>query len=157
LATAKHVAADDEPLISVDRKTWADDAFPPARCRMPLACCASDMAVTSPGMADKHCIRSFGIQRAPGFIGDGYIAQSCANVKRHRAVTKMQKLASTRRQAGMPSAGGRVVGSLHVIFRSFALHHEDLRSPVRCPLRDHIVTEVTWHRGFPVAGPNGRS
>jgi hypothetical protein len=28
---------------------------------------------------------------------------------------------------------------------------------VRCPLRDHIVTEMTWHRGFPVAGPDGRS
>ena len=124
---------------------------------MPFTRRTGDVAVTSPRMTDEHRIGCIGIEAAPRFVGDRHIAQRGARIECDRAVAEMQKRSSTSRQPNVPSAGRWVVGSLHVIFRSFVLHHEGLRSLVRCPLRDHIVTEVTWHRGFPVAGPIGRS
>jgi len=76
-ASADDVLTDDEEAVGVDGKPRADHERPPAGLAG-KGMEARSILVERQGMADQHCIRPVGIERAVGLIGDGKGAQADA-------------------------------------------------------------------------------
>src|SRR5262249_18048876 len=68
-AGAEHVRANDEIALGVDRPTWSDHGFPPARLlrdRMSIG----NVLVAGEGVADQYRVAALGIERAIGLVSD---------------------------------------------------------------------------------------
>src|SRR5450631_1255150 len=75
LATADDVARHDEPMISVERATGADQPLPPARRRMSRTCLTRHVAVTGQGVLNHDRVVARGVEGPPRLIGNPHLRE----------------------------------------------------------------------------------
>lgn len=86
-AAAKHVRADHEETVGVQRAARTDDVVPPAgTIRIVAFVETGGMRVTGKCVTDEDRIRSLGVQRAVGLVCDFDLRESGPGGKSQRAV-----------------------------------------------------------------------
>ena len=163
LAAADHVRAHDEVAVGVERHPRADHALPPSARGMPRPDGTGDVAVAGPGVADEDGVGARAVERPPGLVGDGHVAQRAPAFEGERAVGRQpQELATAGRIAGTPGgAHGRRAAHASSSRGRTARFGGAPRdgsvvaggSPATSP---PALLRMGWHLGLPsqVAGPS---
>ena len=88
--TAEVVAADNEPLIAIDRFAGADELFPPTRFFVGGVVIAGDVVAATQGVTNQNGIRFIGIQLPVSFVHQ-FIARQNAAARQPERLRKSER------------------------------------------------------------------
>ena len=99
-APTQHIGRDHEEPVGVQRRTGGDQPVPPSRGRLICSGGPDHVRVTGERVQDENRVVPHGVQRSPGFVGDG------------DGVQPNTRFGGERADVGVLARGGSGVGRL---------------------------------------------